>query len=181
MTARADLRADCDRCFAICCVAPAFSRSSEFAIDKPAGVPCPHLGEGHRCTIHARLRTEGFPGCTAYDCFGAGQRLAQDTFGGRDWRSHQELAASMMAALPILRGLHELLWYLGEALALTTSAPLARALGAAVGQVEEAAASPADRILTVDVDLVRVSTAPLLREASRLARASADPTWSTVT
>jgi hypothetical protein len=152
-------------------VAPAFSRSSEFAIDKPAGVPCPHLGEDHRCTIHAGLRTEGFPGCTAYDCFGAGQRLAQDTFGGRDWRSHQELAASMMAALPILRGLHELLWYLGEALALTTSAPLASALGAAVGQVEEAAVSPADRILAVDVDLVRVSTAPLLREASRLARA----------
>lgn len=170
MTTRAALRADCGRCFAICCVSPAFSRSSEFAIDKPAGVPCPHLAE-HRCTIHTRLRDEGFAGCAAYDCFGAGQRLAQDTFGGRDSRTHHDVAAPMMAALPILRGLHELLWYLGEAMAWASSEPLAAELGSAVGQVEQAAASPADRILDVDLDALRMDTAPLLREASRLARA----------
>src|SRR3954447_11032067 len=123
VTARTDLRADCSRCFAICCVAPAFSRSSDFAIDKPAGVPCPHLGGDPRCSIHDRLRPEGFAGCTAYDCFGAGQRLAQETFGGRDWRDHQDVAAPMMAALPVLRGLHELLWYLHDVIDLPTSVP----------------------------------------------------------
>jgi hypothetical protein len=171
VTTRASLRADCGRCFALCCVAPAFARSSEFAIDKPAGVPCPHLGEDHRCTIHTRLRAEGFAGCTAYDCFGAGQRLAQDTFGGRDWRTHREVADPMMAALPVLRGLHELLWYLGDALARPSSGPLAAELGSVLDEVEEAAASPADRILTVDVDALRSRAAPLLREASGLARA----------
>jgi hypothetical protein len=173
VTTRSDLRADCARCFALCCVAPAFARSSEFAIDKPAGVPCPHLAD-HRCGIHEHLRDEGFAGCTAYDCFGAGQRLAQVTFGGRDWRTHHEVAVPMMAALPILRGLHELLWYVGDALRRPTSEALAAELGAALGQVEEAAASPADRILEVDIDLVRSHVARLLREASRLARAPYD-------
>jgi Pentapeptide repeats (8 copies) len=170
VTARADLRADCGRCFAICCVSPAFARSSDFAIDKPAGVPCPHLADDHRCSIHDRLRPEGFAGCTAYDCFGAGQRLAQETFGGRDWRTHEDVAEPMMAALPILRGLHELLWYVDEALALPTSAPIAHNLRSALADVEQSASAPADSILDVEVDDLRAVVAPLLREASRLAR-----------
>jgi hypothetical protein len=155
-------------------VAPAFARSSEFAIDKPAGVPCPNLADDHRCSIHDRLRGAGFAGCAAYDCYGAGQRLAQETFGGRDWRVHHEVAAPMLAALAVLRGLHELLWYLGDALALSSSESLAAELGWVTGQVEEAAAAPADRILGVDVEALRSLTAPLLREASRLARAGYD-------
>jgi len=171
VTARADLRADCARCFAICCVAPAFARSSDFAVDKPAGVPCPNLADDHRCSIHDRLRPEGFAGCAAYDCFGAGQRLAQETFGGRDWRTHRDVAVPMMAALPILRGLHELLWYVDEALALPSSAPIADRLRSALADVTESASAPADRILDVVVDDLRARLAPLLREASRLARA----------
>jgi uncharacterized protein YjbI with pentapeptide repeats len=171
VTGRDELRADCTRCFALCCVAPAFSRSAEFAIDKPAGVPCPNLADDHRCSIHARLRAEGFAGCTAYDCFGAGQRLAQVTFGGRDWRTHQAVAAPMMSALPILRGLHELLWYLDESLALPSSAPLAGELSSMTEEVEGAAAAPAEAILGVDVASLRTRTSPLLREVGRLARA----------
>jgi hypothetical protein len=169
VTTRDSLHADCGRCFALCCVSPVFARSSEFAIDKPAGVPCPHLDD-HRCSIHVRLRAEGFAGCAAYDCFGAGQRLAQTTFDGRDWRTHHEVATPIMAALPLLRGLHELLWYLFDALAWPTSDPMTAALGAVIGKVEEAAAAPADAILDVDVDALRTIAAPLLREASRLAR-----------
>jgi uncharacterized protein YjbI with pentapeptide repeats len=171
VTARTELRADCERCFALCCVAPAFARSSEFAIDKPAGVACPHLCDDHRCSIHDRLRPEGFAGCAAYDCFGAGQRLARGTFEGRDWRIHHEVAAPMMAALPVLRGLHELLWYLGQAAELGSSEPLMAELATVLGQVEDAAAAPGARILEVDVEALRARGAPLLREASRLARA----------
>ena len=67
-----DLRADCARCFGLCCVAPAFAASADFAIDKPAGQACPHLAGDFRCGIHDELRPRGFPGCTVYDCFGAG-------------------------------------------------------------------------------------------------------------
>jgi uncharacterized protein YjbI with pentapeptide repeats len=108
------LRADCTRCSGLCCVAPAFTASADFAIDKPAGRPCPHLAGDFRCGIHERLRPEGFPGCAVYDCFGAGQQIVQVIFGGRDWRTEDDLAAPMFAALPVVRAMHELLWHLAE-------------------------------------------------------------------
>ena len=99
---RLDLRADCGRCFGLCCVAPAFSASADFAIDKAAGRPCPNLRPDFRCGIHDRLSgSEGFPGCTAYDCFGAGQKVAQVTFGGQDWRRTPRTAAADV------RGVHD--------------------------------------------------------------------------
>ena len=51
-----------------------------------------------------------------FDCFGAGQQLTQGTFGGRSWREAPELAATQFAVLPVMRQLHEILWYLAEAL-----------------------------------------------------------------
>lgn len=114
-SARAHLTADCSRCEGLCCVAPAFGRSADFAIDKPAGVPCPHLESEFRCEIHSSLRDRGFPGCEVFDCFGAGQQIVQGTFGGASWRSDPSLAGPMFAVLPVMRQLHELLWYLAEA------------------------------------------------------------------
>jgi len=113
-----ELRADCSRCAGLCCVAPAFSASAEFALDKPAGRACPHLAERFGCAIHDQLRPRGFSGCTVYDCFGAGQQTVQVTFGGQDWRTAPQLASSMFASFAVLRGVHELLWYLREALGL---------------------------------------------------------------
>ncbi|HXL19535.1 MAG TPA: hypothetical protein VN961_18625, partial [Streptosporangiaceae bacterium] len=98
------LRADCGRCFGLCCVAPAFSASADFAIDKPAGHPCPHLGAGFRCGIHNDLRRHGFPGCAVYDCFGAGQQVSQVTFAGRDWRQDRQAATQMFAVFAIYAG-----------------------------------------------------------------------------
>ncbi len=120
---REELRADCARCVALCCVAPAFTASADFAISKPAGRPCPNLDAGFRCCIHDRLRPAGFGGCAAFDCYGAGQKVAQHTFAGQDWRSEPGLAAPMFAAFAVMRALHELLWYLNEALALPFADP----------------------------------------------------------
>ena len=122
--ARTQLRADCSRCAGLCCVAPAFAASADFAIDKPAGRACPNLRDDFRCGIHAQLRERGFPGCEVFDCFGAGQHLTQVTFGGRSWRETPELAAAQFAVLPVLRQLHETLWYLSEALTLPAAAAL---------------------------------------------------------
>jgi hypothetical protein len=112
---RSHLRADCSRCAGLCCVAPAFGRSADFALDKPAGVPCPHLEASFGCEIHSSLRDRGFPGCEVFDCFGAGQQIVQRTFGGASWRGDPSLAGPMFAVLPVMRQLHELLWYLAEA------------------------------------------------------------------
>lgn len=124
----ASLKADCERCFGLCCVAPAFARSADFAIDKPAGRACPNLGADFRCGIHSRLRQEGFAGCVAFDCFGAGQKVSQVTFGGRDWRQDPRTAEQMFQVFRVMRQLHQLLWYLTQALALRPSRPLRDAL-----------------------------------------------------
>jgi hypothetical protein len=61
-----------------------------------------------RCAIHPRLRQLGFPGCTVYDCFGAGQHVSQVTFGGQDWRRVPHTAQRMFDVFAIMRPLHEL-------------------------------------------------------------------------
>jgi hypothetical protein len=177
------LRADCANCAALCCVAPGFSASADFAIDKAPGQPCPHLDPGFRCSIHGELRARGFPGCATYDCFGAGQHITQGTFGGSDWRHAPDVAASMFAAFAVMRPLHELLWYVTEALALVPAGPLR---GAAAGPVhgELAAASreihrlaegtPAE-LAQVDVGALREHVTPLLRRASELVRGDVSP------
>ena len=170
--ARGELRADCSRCFALCCVASELTRSADFAIDKPAGVPCLHLADDHRCSIHNRLIPSGFPGCVAFDCFGAGQRLAQETFEGRDWRTHPDVTAPMMAAFPVLRGLHELLWYVHEA--LTWPGADVPALRAALADVSAAAGRPPDELLDTDVAALQATVAALLRTASATRREGLD-------
>jgi hypothetical protein len=77
------LRADCERCFGLCCVALPFADSVDFAIHKNAGQPCPNLRSDFRCGVHTRLRPLGFRGCTVYDCYGAGQKVRKSPSGAR--------------------------------------------------------------------------------------------------
>ena len=170
---RLSLRADCERCFALCCVAPAFSASADFAISKPAGQPCPNLQPDFRCSIHDRLRPRGFGGCAVYDCFGAGQQVAQVTFGGRDWRQAPEIAAQMFDVFAIVRQLHELLWYLTEALAMRAARPLYGELGAALQETERLAGGSPETLAALDVHSHRRDVNALLLRASELARADA--------
>jgi uncharacterized protein YjbI with pentapeptide repeats len=172
---RRDLRADCERCFGLCCVAPAFSASADFAIDKPAGQACPNLQADFRCGIHQRLRQRGFPGCAAYDCFGAGQKVAQVTFGGQDWRRAPHTATRMFEAFAIMRQLHELLWYLTEALRLQPARPLHGELGRALEETERLTELPSDALLELDVAAHRRAVNALLLRASELVRAGLRP------
>lgn len=165
------LRADCGRCFGLCCVAPAFSASADFAIDKPAGHPCPHLQADFRCGIHEDLRREGFPGCAAYDCFGAGQQVSQVTFGGRDWRRDPRAATQMYRVFLIMRQLHELLWYLVAALALEPARAVRGELRLALETTEAMTRSPADVLLKLDTERHRELVNALLLRASELVRA----------
>jgi hypothetical protein len=164
-----ELRADCGRCFGVCCVAPAFSRSSDFAIDKPAGHACPNLGGDFRCGIHTRLRDRGFAGCTVYDCFGAGQHVAQVVAEGRDWRRDPASAPRMFEVFAAVRVLHELLWYLTEARALPRSAPLRADLDQALSATR-ALRDAAGELTPAIAERHRERIAPLLRDVSRRAR-----------
>jgi hypothetical protein len=168
---RSHLRADCSRCAALCCVGPAFAASADFAIDKPAGTPCPNLQPDDRCGIHDRLRDRGFPGCTVFDCFGAGQRIVQGTFGGRSWRESPELAGEQFAVLPVMRQLHEILWHLTEAAELPAATPLRAEVTAARERTDLLAAGSAEELTALDVAGVRGEVGELLERVSELVRA----------
>lgn len=170
---RDPLRADCEHCFGLCCVAPAFSASADFAIDKDAGQACPNLRLDFRCGIHHRLRKEGFPGCTVYDCFGAGQKVAQVTFAGQDWRSTPRIAPRMFEVFPIMRQLHELLWYLTEAMTLEPARTLHGELGRALDETERLTHGGPDDLVELDVAAHHRDVNALLRRASELVRADA--------
>ncbi|MFQ1002866.1 pentapeptide repeat-containing protein [Modestobacter sp. SSW1-42] len=170
-TLRADLRADCSRCVGSCCVAPAFAASADFAIDKPAGTPCPNLRADSRCGIHDRLRDRGFAGCTVFDCLGAGQRVTQHTLGGRDWRGDPEVAATLSAVFPVMRQLTELLWHLTEAGTLLPDGPLRTAVEAARARTEQHTLAPAPDLVALEVGGWRREVGELLGEVSEAVRA----------
>jgi len=158
-----NLAADCSRCVGLCCVAPAFVASSDFAFSKPAGVACRHLAADASCSIHERLIPSGFPGCVAYDCFGAGQRVVA-LFGGR------ARSAAMLSAYEVVRQLHELLWYVTDALSRAAAAPVHGALADARSEIDAAIAGGPASIESTDPAAHRATVAPLLRRASSLTR-----------
>lgn len=168
-----DFRADCANCFSLCCVAPAFSRSSDFAIDKPAGHPCPNLLADHRCGIHDRLRPSGFRGCEVFHCLGAGPAVSQVVFGGQDWRDDPALAPVMFDVFAVVRQLQEILWYLEQAAAVAPAGPLkteATERQTALGLLTRGAP---ETLRGLDVEEHRAPVAGLLRRVSEAVRGSA--------
>ncbi|PHQ48171.1 hypothetical protein BLA24_32635 [Streptomyces cinnamoneus] len=167
------LRADCGDCFGLCCVALPFAASVDFAVNKDAGKPCGNLQEDFRCGIHSRLRERGFKGCTVFDCFGAGQKVSQVTFGGEDWRGSGGTAREMFGVFPVMRQLHELLWYLAEALERPAARPLHRDLRRALDATERLSRESAAALLELDVAAHRQEVNVLLLRTSELVRAKA--------
>ncbi|WP_372411384.1 pentapeptide repeat-containing protein [Streptomyces luteireticuli] len=164
------LRADCGSCFALCCVALPFAKSADFAIDKDAGKPCRNLRDDFRCGTHTTLREKGFSGCTVYDCFGAGQKVSQVTFGGRSWREDPATARQMFEVFPVVRQLHELLWYLTEVLTLPQARPVHRDARRLLGRTERLTESAPEEILELDVVALRQDVNVVLLRASELVR-----------
>lgn len=167
------LRADCANCFGLCCVALPFQRSADFAFDKAAAEPCRNLGNDFLCGIHARLGEAGMSGCSTFDCFGAGQVVSQHTFGGTSWRDAPATSDLMFETFPVVRALHELLWYLECAQALPAAAALVDDLARVFERVAELAQQAPDAVLAIDLDAERSAANRLLTLASQLARATA--------
>ena len=177
---RLGLRADCSACVGLCCVAPAFSASADFAINKPAGEPCPHLATDFRCGIHEQLRERGFAGCTVFDCFGAGQKVVQ-TFraagtpdsgpDGADWRTEPERATRLFGAFHAMRQLHELLWHLAAALTYPAARAHRPQLQRLLDETERLSTSTPQALAELDLDEHRAHVAAELRRVSEVVRA----------
>lgn len=169
---RLDLRADCGRCFALCCTAFGFSRSADFAEDKPAGSPCRHLDSGFGCSIHAGLHSRGFRGCTVFDCLGAGQAVSQGLFSGVSWRERPETRDRMFSAFRIVRQLHEMTWYLLEAQERTYDPATAREARDLADSIASVTHADVDELLSIDAEGMHASVRELLMDVSAEVRGS---------
>lgn len=174
---REDLGADCANCFGLCCVALAFAKSADFPFDKPAGEPCVNLDPHDACRIHPQLRDRGFKGCTVFDCFGAGQKVSRQTFEGRSWRDDPATRASMFETFPVVRRLHELLWYLDEAIALIEPTRDASLWRDAFARIKQLSDGMPEMLADLDVDAEYDAARGLLVEASAIARGTVRP-WT---
>lgn len=164
------LQADCASCFGLCCVALPFAASTDFAMDKAGGSPCHHLQSDFRCGVHSSLRQRGMRGCTVYDCFGAGQKVSQITYNGRDWRQVPETSQQMFEVFPIMRQLHELLWYLNEALTLQPAQDIHTDLSLSLDETNRLTQLPPESLLQLDVAAHRAEVNQLLLRTSELVR-----------
>ncbi|MFJ7725300.1 pentapeptide repeat-containing protein [Neobacillus sp. NPDC097160] len=167
--------ADCEECFGLCCVALPYAKSADFALDKDGGTPCPNLQSDYRCGIHNKLRNNGFRGCAVYECFGAGQKVSQVTYVGNDWRDHPESAKEMFEVFPIMQQLHEMLYYLNEALSLEETQPIFQDLQAALEATESLTNLSPQSIIELNVPAHRPMVNELLLQTSELVRAKVPP------
>lgn len=165
------LRIDCKRCFGFCCVALYFSASEGFPTDKDAGKPCINLQEDFTCAVHKNLRENGLKGCTAYDCFGAGQKVAQVTYRGEHWLQNPELSKEMFQVFLIMRQLHEMLWYLTDTLMLQSNSIMKNTLSQLIRETEELTNLDAKSLLEIDLEAHRQKVNPLLQQTSEHIRA----------
>lgn len=165
-----ELKIDCEKCFGLCCTALYFSASEGFPTNKDAGKPCINLKDDFSCSIHKSLRKKGLKGCTAYDCFGAGQKVAQVTFSGRNWRQAPESAEQMFEVFLVMRQLHEMLWYLSEAFVLQKDNGLKEKISLLMDNTERLTLLDVDSLLALDVETHRKEVNMLLKNTSELVR-----------
>lgn len=167
---RDSLRVDCEKCFGLCCVALYFSSSEGFPENKDAGKPCINLQQNFQCKVHKELTQKGLKGCTAYDCFGAGQKVAQVTYKGEHWRKSSGYADEMFQVFLIQRQLHEMLWYLMDGLKFQENHVIQEKLRDIISKTEELTNLSAEKLLVLDMVPHRMAVNSLLKETSQMVR-----------
>jgi hypothetical protein len=164
-----ELASDCSSCSGLCCVLLPFDRRDGFGITKAGGTPCHHLTGDDTCGIHRTLRADGWPGCTRFECFGAGQHLTHVTYGGSSWRDQGDLG-EMAAVLTVVRALHEMMLHLTTAAARSPE-PVQDRLLAELVTLDHA--DPVT-LLTADLDDLHDRVGDALAAASARVRAVHD-------
>ena len=105
-----------------------------------------------------------------YDCFGAGQQVSQVTFGGQSWLHAPHTAQLIFEVFPLVRDLHELSWYLTEALTLQAAGRLHEELSLALQETDRLAQGSPQTLLELDVAEHRRDVNVLLLQTSENAR-----------
>ncbi|MDQ0272292.1 pentapeptide repeat-containing protein [Cytobacillus purgationiresistens] len=164
------LKSDCSNCFGLCCVALPYAKSADFAFNKDGGKPCRHLCTDNRCSIHDDLRGKGFRGCVSYECFGAGQHVSQTIFKGKEWRAHPEAANLMFSVFPIVQQLHEMLYYLRQAMNVEETSSLHSNLKTIYEETLQLTNALPEEILQFEIAVHRSIVNEYLTKTSELVR-----------
>lgn len=170
------LKVDCEKCFGFCCVALYFSASEGFPIDKEAGKPCINLQQDFKCSVHKNLRKKGLKGCTAYDCFGAGQKVATYTYKGESWINNPQKSKEMFDVFLVMRQLHEMLWYLTEAFRIQWDNSIRENIITIVDETITITNLDAKSLLALDIIPHRFKVNDLLLKTSKMLRSKTNKT-----
>ena len=149
------LYADCAKCKGLCCRALYFSRLDGFPQDKPAGVSCRNLCSDYTCRIHHELKQKGMKGCLGYDCLGAGQLAVQ---------KKAPSDSDLFTVYVTLFSLHQMLWYLGEALQMKETTIFHGELQTLLQTLDAVRRQPWDKVLSTDIDALHNETNRLLKK-----------------
>lgn len=162
-----DLKIDCSKCFGFCCVALYFSTMDGFPEDKKAGQPCINLNENFTCKIHKDLRNKGLKGCTHYDCFGAGQKVAKQTYENISWKESSSKSKEMYDVFLIMRNLHEMIWYLKDSLNFIDNSNLKNRIESIIKETYGLTNLSGKDIMSINIENHRMKVNDLLKEARK--------------
>lgn len=159
----AHLHRDCVHCCGLCCTAFQFRGRAGCFDAKPAGVPCVHLDENNRCAVYAQREGLNLSWCLSFDCFGAGP-AALRRMGGQSWRDAPDGGAVLFQVFSQLLPLHQLEWYLVQALEAAQT-PRFRAHLTELRQVNlQLQKLSIPELLTLDVESHRTQVSTALRQ-----------------
>ena len=163
-------RGDCEKCFGLCCVALYFSSGDGFPETKSGGIPCKNLDNDFYCKIHSKLSDRGMRGCIAYDCYGAGQKISTQTYGGCSWLANPTSREEMFQAFTLMRQLQEQLRYLAEAECIVEDSSLANRIVEVKTSTEQLTSLEPSKLEELDMNLQWVRVDALLMKVSEQLR-----------
>jgi len=160
------LRIACEKCCGLCCVALYCMKTDGFPENKAAGVPCRHLRSDFRCDIHDSLAEKKMKGCLGYDCYGAGQKVTQKMGENRNWKTNPQKAKEQFQVFMVVFQLHQMAWYLLEALTLSSDHKLQTAIESLIVENEQMTAATPEEILSLDLGAYREKVNLVLKQIS---------------
>ncbi|MHC1722817.1 MAG: pentapeptide repeat-containing protein [Aminipila sp.] len=162
------LSIDCEDCCGICCTALYYTKMDGFPEDKAAGKPCGNLKNDFKCSIHNNLVEYKLKGCMAYDCFGAGQKVTQEIYGGRNWKKNPEDADQMFQVFLIIYQLHQMLWYLIQADRINTDNIMENEINNLIEENDRMAQISPEEIIKLDLGLYKNRVNRVLKETCKV-------------
>lgn len=146
------LVSDCSRCSGLCCIALYCFQSDGFPQDKPIGKPCINLMDNFKCRIHEDLESMGMRGCIGYDCFGAGQYLTEEIYGGVTWKTQPGKTKEICDMYMLIYRLFQLRFFLYESRKLVSSEVLLPEISRLLQENDSICKLPMQEMLKYPID-----------------------------